>query len=113
MNDVTPLSAIQSLTQISRELDHASENLAEWERKAVRAREDFTLAFATQYLAAEGSVETRKAIATRNTHAERFAAEAAEAEVRIWRNKIRVLERRIDVGRSVVGVLRVEAETAR
>jgi hypothetical protein len=40
-------------------------------------------------------------------------AELAEAEVRILRSDIRILENRIDVGRSVVGVLRAEASVAR
>jgi hypothetical protein len=37
----------------------------------------------------------------------------AEAEVRIIKSDIRILENRMDVGRSVVGVLRAEAQAVR
>ena len=43
----------------------------------------------------------------------RLAAKLAEAELNILKREIRVAEIRIDVGRSVVGVLRMEASLAR
>ena len=55
----------------------------------------------------------REAQALIATEAVRLAAKLAEAELRILRNEIRVAETRIDVGRSVVGVLRMEASLAR
>lgn len=106
---VTPLEGIRLLTQISRDLDYAGDQLADWERKAVKARETYTVAYNVAYLAAEGPIPERKAIAENNTHNERMAAESADAEVRIWRAKIRIMERRVDVGRSTVAVLRTEA----
>lgn len=108
--NITPLLAIQNLTHISRELDTAGEQLGFWERKAVEKRETYLVAFNTEYLKSEGSIPERKAIAENATHGERVSAEMAEAEVRIWRSKIRVLERRIDVGRSTVAVLRAETQ---
>lgn len=108
MTDITPLTAIQNLTQISREIDTAGEQLAFWEKKAVEKRETYLVAFNTEYLKSQGSIPERKAIAENATHGERISAEMAEAEVRIWRSKIRILERRIEVGRSTVGVLRAE-----
>lgn len=113
VSDVTIHSALAALDQISRDLDRAGDVLAEWERKAVKAREDYTLAYNTAYLRSTGPIPERKALAENNTHAERFAAEATEAEVRIWRTKVRILERRAEVGRSNVGVLRVESAVTR
>lgn len=113
MNDVTTISAVQEMNKISREMDFAWDKLAEWERKAVDARETYTVAYNTEYLKAEGSIPERKALAENATHTERYAAEGAEAEVRIWRVKIRVLENRVGVGRSNVAVLRLEKELDR
>lgn len=113
MTDVTTISAVQEMNKISREMDFAWDKLAEWERKAVDARETYTVAFNTAYLRAEGSIPERKALAENATHTERYAAEGAEAEVRIWRVKIRVLENRVGVGRSNVAVLRLEKELER
>jgi hypothetical protein len=79
----------------------------------VKNRHDFTVAQAKAFLTAEGSIQARQAQATLDTAAERVAAELAEAEVRILKSDIRILENRIDVGRSVVGVLRAEAQVVR
>jgi len=43
----------------------------------------------------------------------KLSAELAEAELRIIRSDIRVIEGRMDAGRSVVGVLRAEAQVIR
>ena len=115
---ITPLLAVQNLTQISRDLDAAGYKLAQAERRSVEKREAHTLAWAKAYLSTGGEdsrgkpfpVATREAKATIATADTRIAAEAAEAEVRIVRSDIRILERRIDVGRSTVGVLRAEAQ---
>ena len=113
MSDVTTVSAVQAMNRISREMDTAWEQLSHWERKAVETREDYTVAFNTAYLTAEGSIPERKAIAENKTHTERYAAEHCEAEVRIWRAKMRVLENKVGVGRSNVAVLRMEKELDR
>ena len=113
MTDVTTVSAVQAMNRISREMDTAWEQLAFWERKAVETRQDYTVAYNMAYLASEGSIPERKAISEGKTDAERLAAEHAEAEVRIWRAKMRVLENKVGVGRSNVAVLRMEKELDR
>ncbi len=106
---VTPLEAVKNLGNISRDIDVAADQLRDADRKSVDASEAFTMAYNKAFVAAEGSVEMRKSLATLATHTERYTAAVAEANVRDWRNRIRVMERRIDVGRSMVGVLRAES----
>lgn len=113
MTDVTPNSAVIELAKLSRQLDEAGFKLHDAERKAVNQRHAFTIAQAKAFLTAEGSVQARQAQATIDTANERISAELAEAELRILKSDIRILENRMDVGRSVVGVLRAEAAVAR
>lgn len=114
MSEVTPISAIKQLGAISNDLRSATEELVVADRAAVDAREAYTLAFAKALIAAEGpNAEHRKAVATLATHTERYAAEIADANVRDWRARIRSMENNMDAGRSIVGVLRLEAELAR
>jgi hypothetical protein len=113
MSDITPNGAVLELAKLSRTLDEAGYRLHDAERKAVKSRHEFTVAQAKAFLTAEGSIQARTAQATVQTAAERVGAEMAEAEVRILRSDIRILENRIDVGRSVVGVLRAEASVVR
>jgi hypothetical protein len=111
--DITPVSAIKELTKMSRLLDEAGYRLHDAERKATNTRHRYTIEKAKAFLAAEGSVQAREADALVSTDADRLSAELAETEVRILRSDIRILENRIDVGRSVVGVLRAEAQVVR
>ena len=113
MSDITPNSAVLELAKLSRTLDEAGQRLHDAERKAVNKRHEYTVAQAKAFLTAEGSIQARTAQATLDTADERVAAELAEAEVRILKSDIRILENRMDVGRSVVGVLRAEASVAR
>lgn len=112
MTDITPTTAVIELAKLSRELDAAGLRLHDAEREAANTRHTYTVDKAKQFLAAEGSVQAREAQALVATATQRISAELAEAELRIIRSDIRILENRIDVGRSVVGVLRAEAQAA-
>jgi hypothetical protein len=115
MNDITPNSAVLELSKLGRLLDELGWKLRPAELDAVRKRHQHSVAFAKAIISADGSnAEIRKAQAMLATESESLAADLAEAEVRILRSDIRdVVSGRIDVGRSVVGVLRAEAAVAR
>ena len=114
MTDVTPTTAVLELAKLSRLLDDAGYRLKEAERKAVNTEHAYRVAKAKALLAVQdGTVPEREAQALLRVDAERLAAKLAEAELRILRSDIRILEARLDVGRSVVGVLRAEAQVAR
>jgi hypothetical protein len=113
-DDITPTAAVLELAKLSRELDAAGFRLRDAERAAVNKRHVYSVEFAKALLQSEGpNAEIRKAAALLATQSELISAELAEAELRILKSDIRVLETRLDVGRSVVGVLRAEAAVAR
>jgi protein subunit release factor A len=115
MGDITPNSAVLELARLGRQLDELGFKLRPAELDAVRKRHAHSVAFAKAIISADGSnAEIRKAQAMLATEADSLAADLAEAEVRILRSDIRdVIAGRIDVGRSVVGVLRAEAQVMR
>lgn len=100
------------LARLGRELDDLVSRLEGAERQMVTAREDYTMAHARAFLHAEGSMEHRKQWAIQETHAERLAAETADALVRGLRRQIDAVKVRIDIGRSVGAALRAEASLA-
>lgn len=105
------MAAVIELAKLSRLLDDAGYRLADAERKAVTTEHAYRVAKAKALLAVtDGTVPEREAKALLEVDAERLAAKKADAELRILRSDIRILEDRIDVGRSVVGVLRAEAQ---
>jgi hypothetical protein len=112
--DITANSAVIEMARLSRQLDEAGYRLKDAERKAVEKEHAYRVAKAKALLKCqEGTVPEREATALLEVDAVRLAAKVAEADLRILRSDIRILENRIDVGRSVVGVLRMEANLAR
>lgn len=108
MSDLTPNGVVTGLLELSRELAALSKGMDDLEADAVNAREDYTLANAQAFLAAEGAMDMRKAQAIVATHHERLAAETAEALVRGRKRQLDTLKVRVDVGRSAAAALRSE-----
>lgn len=100
------------LARLSRQLDDLVRQVGEAERRAVNAREDYTLALSQAFLKAEGPMDVRKHSSIESTHVQRLAAELAEAEVRGLRRQIDSVRIRIDVGRSVGAAVRSEMSLA-
>jgi len=96
------------LAGLARDLSRLVDALAVQEREAVNKREDYTLALSKAFLMAEGPMDIRKHQSIVDTHAQRIAAEAAEALVRGLRRQIDTVEIRIDVGRSMGVAIRSE-----
>jgi hypothetical protein len=114
MSDITPTTAVLELAKLSRLVDELGFKLHDTERRAVNSEHDYVVAKAKALLAIdEGTVPEREAKALIATESERLKWKLAEAELKILRNDLRVAETRIEVGRSVVGVLRAEAQVAR
>lgn len=114
MSDVTPTSAVLELAKLSRLLDELSFKLRDAERKAVNTEHVYRVEKAKALLAVdEGTVPEREAKALLAVADERLSAKLAAGELNILRRDLHVIETRIEVGRSVVGVLRAEAQVVR
>ena len=112
--DITPNSAVMEMARLSRQLDELGFRLKAAEREAVTKEHAYRVAKAKALLSVkEGTVPEREASALLATQSERLAAKLAGADLSILRREIQIAETRIDVGRSVVGVLRMEASLAR
>lgn len=106
----------RQLGELGRQLDEATGKLADLDLlatakgiEAARVKEEYEDFLARAYRDADGSVETRKTEARLNclearkvSHEASAAAEIAKAEVRNQQSIIRTLERRIDIGRSLL-----------
>jgi hypothetical protein len=113
--DITPTSALQEMSRLSRQLDFEGAKIRGLVLDAVRKRHAYTIGYAKALVASNGSnAEIRKAQATEATDELLLAAVLAEAELDIVRSNIRdILHRRIDVGRSVFSFVKAEAAMIR
>jgi hypothetical protein len=112
--DITPNSAVMEMARLSRQLDELGFRLKAAERDAVTKEHAYRVAKAKALLSVdEGTVPEREAKSLLATQEQRLAAKLAAGELSILRKEIQIAETRIDVGRSVVGVLRMEAALSR
>lgn len=112
--DITPNSAVMEMARLSRQLDDLGFRLKAAEREAVKTEHTYRVEKAKALLRCQdGTVPEREAQALLATESQRLAAKLAAAELSILRREISIAETRIEVGRSVVGVLRMEASLAR
>jgi arginyl-tRNA synthetase len=96
------------LAKLGRDLEGLVRAMDGAEREAVNRREDFTLAQSRAFLRADGAMDLRKHQAIVDSHAERLAAELAEATVRGMRRQLDSIKVRIDIGRSMGAAIRSE-----
>ena len=97
---------LDRLSECSRLLDKAQQDLADLDEAAVRAKQAFEVSWARAYLKAEGSIEARKAEAVLVTAGECLEAELCAATVRACRERIRTLGAQLDVGRTLSAAIR-------
>ena len=94
------------LSELSRLLDKATEDIAVLDEEAVKAKVIAEVAEARAYLEADGSIEARKSQATVKVADLILDAELAAAKHRACRERIRTLGVQIEVGRSLSAATR-------
>lgn len=97
----THAQSLDRLAELSRLLDKATDDLAQLDEEAVKAKATHEVAYARAFLNAHGPVDTRKQIATIETETENLTAEIAAAKHRACKERIRTLGIQIEVGRSL------------
>jgi len=98
----------QNLANLSRELvelltEYQAANLAK-----AKAEQTFKVAYASAYIAAEGSIEERKQRATLVTADAARDAAIADVVFDNLRAALRVLGQRLDAGRTIASTIRAE-----
>lgn len=107
-SNLTPFEVVQTLSNIGKDIDKATDDLAESDQKVVMARRAFERGYAEIFLSSEGSMEIRKYTARLGTDTENFVLECAEQESRAIVSKLRALRDRLEIGRSISAIMRME-----
>jgi hypothetical protein len=105
---LTPASLIQTLSGIGRSLDDKSAEIADLDANHVALRVQFKREFAREFLTMAGSNDVRRYSAELATADLLLEAEMAEQVLRAGRESLRVLRDRLEIGRSLGALLRVE-----
>ena len=107
-SNLTPAEVVATLSRIGKDIDDATDDLAEADRKVILARRDFERSYAQTFLTTEGAMEIRKYTARLATDDQNFVLECAEQEQRAIVSKIRALRDRLEIGRSISAIMRME-----
>lgn len=107
-SNLTPAEIISTLSKIGREIDEATAELEAADAEAVRAKADYRLARAKAIISAEGSVAVKEAKAEIECYTVYLAAEVADQRQRAVVSKIRALRDRLEIGRSLGPLVRLE-----
>ena len=108
MSELTPAAITRTLSQISKEIDELTDELARLDEAAVRARQDYKVAYARAFLTADGSMDIRRYTAETATADALLASELADQQHRAAVAQLKALRDRLEVGRSLGAIMRLE-----
>ncbi len=103
---LTSNEVVQQLAELGRELDAAVRALRDAELDAVRKRQSADLAESQAFVSAQGSAELRRHLARLGAADQEAEALTAEAVARYLRARIKAIDARIEIGRSMGAALR-------
>lgn len=108
MSEYTPQSVVAALSLIARQIDEKAAEIAVLDALAVEARQAHKRAYARAFLSSDGAMDVRRYRAEEDTADLALAAELAEQVLRAGREALRVLRDRLEVGRSVGSIMKME-----
>ena len=111
-SNLTPEQVIATLSIIGKDIDEATSEISRLDEAAVKARVAYKVAYAESFLRTEGSMDIRKYTAELQTKDALLAHELADQEHRAALTQIRALRDRLEVGRSISVLVRLEWGTA-
>jgi hypothetical protein len=107
-SNLTPQQVIDTLSSISRDIDEQTSDINRLDRAMVVARAAYKKRYAEVFLRTEGSMDIRRYTADFSTADEFLHYELSEQEHRAAVNQIKALRDRLEVGRSISALVRME-----
>jgi len=106
--DLTPATIVATLSQIGKELDGKADEVSDLDEKHVRLRAAFKVQFARAFMGATGSNDVRRYTAELDTADALLEAELADQVLRAAREGLKVLRDRLEIGRSLGSIMKME-----
>lgn len=107
-SNLTPHQVMENLTHIGKQIDETTKELEQLDEESVRAKATFKREYAREFLLAEGAMDIRRFTADLRTEVAYLECELAEQKVRACTSKLRALRDRLEIGRSLGPLLRLE-----
>jgi len=109
MSNLTPHDVIATLESISRDIQTKTDELARLDEGATKARTALKVAYARAFLSVEGApMDVRRYTAELETANLLFESELADQKYRACQGALRASRDRLEVGRSISALVRME-----
>jgi hypothetical protein len=108
VTELTPAAVVRTLSQISKEIDELTDELAVLDEATVVKRQEYKVAYARAFLEADGSMDIRRYTAETATADVLLEYELAEQKHRAAVAQLKALRDRLEVGRSLGAIMRLE-----
>jgi len=100
------MDVVKRLAELSRMLDKATDEVANFDRDYIEKKSTFEKAYASAFLQSTGSMDIRRYEATLNTADLKFTMEAAEQVLRACKERINTLRAQISIGQTLSAAMR-------
>lgn len=108
MTELTPQNIVSVLSSISKQIEKKADEIEGLDESATRSRAAYRVEFARAFMTTEGSMDVRKYSAELVTADASLRAELDEQKLRAARESIKVLRDRLEIGRSLSAIMRME-----
>lgn len=108
MVELTPAGIVTTLSGIAKRIDEKADEIAQLDALATAARAKAKREYAREFLNAVGSNDVKRYTAELATASLTYEADVAEQVLRAGRESLRVLRDRLEVGRSLSAIMRLE-----
>lgn len=108
VSNLSPGEVARTLSGIAKEIDEVTQEISEADAEAMTARGQYERSYLTLVTSGDGAVELRKAQAKLDSFDAYFAAEVADQKLRALHSRLRALRDRLEVGRSISALVRME-----
>jgi len=105
---LTPSKVIDNLSRIGRELDGMPALIEQLDQAEVTAQHAAKQAYRRAFMEASGAMDLRKVVADEAAADLAFAADLAGVQLRAARTQLGVLRDRLEIGRSVSALVKLE-----
>lgn len=108
MSNLTPHDVMATLESISKDIQAHTDELSQLDEECVRARVKHKVAYARAFLSIEGPMDVRRFTADLETRTTLLETELADQKHRACQQALKALRDRLEVGRSISALVRME-----
>lgn len=108
MNELTPAAIVATFAKLAKEIEEKALEIDHLDAEFTAYKVNYQTAFAKAFLSATGAENQKRYTAVDATDAELWDMEVTEQKLRAAKEALKVLRDRLEIGRSMSAIMRME-----